>query len=42
MHIRILQEEKFLTTRFGTNYETYKNSIGRYLPKIHKSKNKNG
>ena len=41
MHIRILQEEKFLTTRFGINYETYKNSIGRYLPKIHKSKNKN-
>ena len=40
MHIRILHEEKFLIRRFGSNYENYKNKIGRYLPKIYKSKNK--
>ena len=31
-HLRILQEEKFLTESFGAEYEKYLRRTGRYLP----------
>jgi len=31
-HLRILQEEKFLSERFGVEYENYKQKVGRYFP----------
>lgn len=31
MHLQILEEEKFLTTAFGTEYEAYRTQTGRYF-----------
>jgi len=31
IHLQILEEEKFLTYRFGEKYLEYKKRVGRYL-----------
>lgn len=33
---KVKDEEKFLSIRFGTEYEQYKRDVGRFLPKIKK------
>jgi protein-S-isoprenylcysteine O-methyltransferase Ste14 len=35
---KVRGEEKFLSERFGKDYEEYKNRVGRYFPKFGKSK----
>lgn len=32
--LKVKDEEKFLSIRFGTEYEQYKRDVGRFLPKI--------
>jgi hypothetical protein len=33
-YVIVTQEEEYLAERFGTEYEDYKNSVGRFSPRI--------